>query len=47
MVEDDAGPVKVKSRIWYDEYSNRIVFMVAFGEVVEVDNMKLCRMFGM
>ena len=47
MVEDDAGPVKVKSRIRYDEYSNRIVFMVAFSEVVEVDNMKLHRMFGM
>ena len=47
MVEDDVGPVKVKSRIRYDEYSNRIVFMVAFGEVVEVDNVKLCRMFGM
>ena len=47
MVEDDAGPVKVKSRIQYDEYSNRIVFMVAFGEVVEVDNVKLRRMFGM
>ena len=47
MVGDDAGPVKVKSRIWYDEYSNRIVFMVAFSEVVEVDNVKLCRMFGM
>ena len=38
---------KVKSRIQYDEYSNRIVFMVAFGEVVEVDNVKLRRMFGM
>ena len=47
MVEDDAGPVKVKSRIQYYEYSNRIVFMVAFGEVVEVDNVKLRRMFGM
>ena len=47
MVEDDAGPIKVKSRIRYDEYSNRIVFMVAFGEVVEVDNVKLRRMFGM
>ena len=47
MVEDDAGLVKVKSRIRYDKYSNRIVFMVAFGEVVEVDNVKLCRMFGM
>ena len=47
MVEDDAGPVKVKSRIRYDEYSNRIVFMVAFSEVVEVDNVKLHRMFGM
>ena len=47
MVEDDVGPVKVKSRIRYDEYSNRIVFMVAFGEVVEVDNVKLHRMFGM
>ena len=47
MIEDDAGPVKVKSRIRYDEHSNRIVFMVAFGEVVEVDNVKLCRMFGM
>ena len=47
MVEDDAGLVKVKSRIRYDEYSNRIVFMVAFSEVVEVDNVKLRRMFGM
>ena len=47
MVEDDVGLVKVKSRIRYDEYSNRIVFMVAFNEVVEVDNVKLCRMFGM
>ena len=47
MVEDDAGPVKVKSRIQYDEHSNRIVFMVAFSEVVEVDNVKLHRMFGM
>ena len=47
MVEDNVGPVKVKSRIRYDEYSNRIVFMVAFGEVVEVDNVKLRRMFGM
>ena len=46
-VEDDAGPVKVKSRIQYDKHLNRIVFMVAFGEVVEVDNVKLCRMFGM
>ena len=47
MVEDDAGPVKVKSRMRYDKYSNRIIFMVGFGEVVEVDNMKLRRMFGM
>ena len=47
MIEDDAGLVKVKSRIWYDEYLNRIVFMVAFSEVVEVDNVKLRRMFGM
>ena len=47
MVEDDAGPVKVKSRMRYDEYSNRIIFMVGFGEVVEVDNVKLRRMFGM
>ena len=47
MVEDDAGRVKVKSRIQYDEYSNRIVFMVAFGEVVEVDYVKLHRMFRM
>ena len=47
MIEDDAGPVKVKSRIWYDEHSDRIIFMVAFGEVVEADNVKLCRMFGM
>ena len=47
MVEDDAGPVKVKTRIWYDEHSNRSVFMVAFSEVVEVDNVKLHRMFGM
>ena len=47
MVEDDAGLVKVKSRIWYDDHSNRIVFMVAFGKVVEVDNVKLRRMFGM
>ena len=47
MIEDNAGLVKVKSRIWYDEYLNRIVFMVAFSEVVEVDNMKLRRMFGM
>ena len=47
IIEDDAGPVKVKSRIRYDEYSNRIVFMVAFSEVVEVDNVKLCKMFGM
>ena len=47
MIEDDAGLVKVKSRIGYDKYSNRIVFMVGFGEVVEVDNVKLCRMFGM
>ena len=46
MIEDDAGPMKVKSRIQYDEHSNRIVFMVAFSEVVEVDNVKLCRMFG-
>ena len=46
-VEDDASPVKVKSRIQYDKHSNRIVFMVAFDEVVEVDNVKLCRMFGM
>ena len=47
MVEDDADLVKVKSRIWYNEYLNRIVFMVAFSEVVEVDNVKLRRMFGM
>ena len=47
MVKDDAGPVKVKSRMRYDEYSNRIIFMVGFGEVVEVDNVKLRRMFGM
>ena len=47
MVEDDVGPVKVKSRIRYDEHSNRIVFMVGFGEMVEVDNVKLRRMFGM
>ena len=47
MVEDNAGLVKVKSRIQYDEYSNRIVFMVAFGQVVEVDNVKLHRIFGM
>ena len=47
MVEDDAGPVKIKSRIRYDEHSNRIVFMVGFGEMVEVDNVKLRRMFGM
>ena len=30
MVEDDAGPVKVKSRMVYDKYSNRIIFMVGF-----------------
>ena len=47
MIEDDASLVKVKSRIRYDEYSNRIVFMVVFGEVVEADNVKLRRMFGM
>ena len=47
MVEDDVGPVKVKSRIRYNKYLNKIVFMVAFSEVVEVDNMKLHRMFGM
>ena len=47
MVEDDAGPVKVKSRMRYEEYSNRIIFMVGFGEVVEVDNVKLRRMLGM
>ena len=47
MIEDDASAVKVKSRIWYDEHLNRIVFMVAFSEVVEVDNVKLRRMFGM
>ena len=47
VIEDDAGPVKVKSRIRYNKYLNRIVFMVAFSEVVEVDNMKLHRMFGM
>ena len=47
IVEDDTSPVKVKSKIWYDEYSSRIVLMVAFGELVEVDNVKLCRMFGM
>ena len=47
MVEDDAGLVKVKSRMQYDEYSNRIIFMVGFSEVVEVDHMKLRRMFGM
>ena len=47
MVEDDAGLVKVKSRIRYDEHLNIIVFMVGFGEMVEVDNVKLHRMFGM
>ena len=47
MVEDDAGLVKVKLRIRYDEHLNRIVFMVGFGEMVEVDNVKLRRMFGM
>ena len=47
MVEDDAGPVRVKSRMLYDEYSNRIIFMVGYGEVVEVDNVKLHRMFEM
>ena len=47
MVEDDAGPLKVKSRIRYDEHSNRIVLMVGFSEMVEVDNVKLRRMFGM
>ena len=47
MFEDDAGLVKVKSRMRYDEYSNRIIFMVGFSEVVEVDNVKLSRMFGM
>ena len=46
MVEEDVSPVKVKSRIRYNEYSNRIVFMLAFGKVVEVDNVKLRRMFG-
>ena len=47
MIEDNASPVKVKSRIRYDKCSNRIVCMVSFGEVVEVDNVKLHRMFGM
>ena len=47
MIEDDASLVKVNSRIRYDEHSNKIVFMVAFGKVVEVDNVKLHRMFGM
>ena len=47
MIEEDAGPVKVKSRIRYDEHLNRIVFMVGFGQVVDVDNVKLHRMFGM
>ena len=46
MIEDDAGPVKVKSRIWYDEHSNRIVFMVAFSEVVEVENVNFAECFG-
>ena len=47
MIEEDASPVKVKTRMRYDEHSNRIVFMVGFGEAVEVDNAKLHRMFGM
>ena len=37
----------VKSRLRYDEYANRIIFVVAHGEVMSVDNVKLRRMFGM
>ena len=37
----------VKSRLRYDEHANRITFVVAHGEVMSVDNVKLRRMFGM
>ena len=38
---------KVKSRLRYDPYSNRIHFSVASNEVMEVDNPQLCKMLGM
>ena len=37
----------IKSRLRYDEHANRIIFVVAHGEVMSVDNVKLRRMFGM
>ena len=37
----------VKFRLRYDDHANRIIFVVAHGEVMSVDNVKLHRMFGM
>ena len=38
---------KVKSRLHFNLYSNRIHFSIASGEVIEVDNPWLCKMLGM
>ena len=46
-VERTSEEGKVKSRLHYDPYSNRIHFSVASSEVMEVDNPRLCKMLGM
>ena len=37
----------IKSRLCYDEYVNRIIFVVVHGEVMSMDNVKLRRIFRM
>ena len=46
-VERTSEEGKVKSRLHYDPYSNRIHFSIASGEVMEVDNPWLHKMLGM
>ena len=46
-VEKSTDSGTVRSRLRYDPYSNRIHFSVASGEVMEVNNTRLCRMLGM
>ena len=46
-VERTSEEGKVKSRLRYNPYSNRIHFSVASAEVIEVDNPWLRKMLGM
>ena len=46
-VERTSEEGKVKSRLCYDPYSNRIHISVVSGEVIKVDNPWLCKMLSM